>query len=124
MSKLLNDLKGSLLEEFASKISGQLIYPGDSGYDQARKVYNGMIDKFPSIIVKCMDAADVIHTVNFAGENKLPVAVKGGGHNGGGLGICDDGLVIDLSGIKFVVVNTENNTVRVGGGNIWREVDH
>jgi len=124
MSNLIKDLKSQLLEEFASRISGQLIFPGDPYYNQARKVYNGMIDKHPGVIVKCMDTADVIHAVNFARENKLPVAVRGGGHNGGGLGICDDGLVIDLSGIKFVLVNTEKNTVRVGGGNIWREVDH
>ena len=83
-----------------------------------------MINKHPGMIVMCVDVADVIASVNFGRENNLLVAVRGGGHNGGGLGLCDDGLVIDLSGIKFVRVDTSNNTVRVGGGNIWGEVDH
>lgn len=72
----------------------------------------------------CKDVADVIASVNFGRENNLLIAVRGGGHNGGGLGICNDGLVIDLSGIKFVRVDTSDNTVRVGGGNLWGEVDH
>jgi hypothetical protein len=112
------------IEELSGKISGQIILPKDKDYDEARKVYNAMINKYPAIIVKCRDVADVVAAVNFGRENKLPVAVRGGGHNGGGLGLCDEGLVIDLSGIKFVRVNTTDNTVRVGGGNLWREVDH
>ena len=83
-----------------------------------------MINKHPGMIVKCVDVADVIHAVNFGRENNLLVAVRGGGHNGGGLGLCDEGLVIDLSGLKFVRVDTNDNTVRVGGGNVWGEVDH
>lgn len=98
--------------------------PSDAGYDQARKVYNAMIEKRPGMLVLCSDVADVIACVNFARENDLLVAVRGGGHNGGGLGICDSGLVIDLSGLKFVRVDPSNNTVRVGGGNTWGEVDH
>ncbi len=98
--------------------------PQDSDYDEERKVYNGMINKHPGMLVKCVDVADVIYAVNFARENKLLLAVRGGGHNGGGLGICDGGLVIDLSGIKFIRVDTSDNTVRVGGGNLWGEVDH
>src|SRR5690606_26478475 len=65
----------------------------------------------------------VVASVNFGRENNLLIAVRGGGHNGGGLGICDNGLVIDLSEIKFVQVNTADNTVKVGGGNLWREVE-
>lgn len=83
-----------------------------------------MIDKHPGMIVICNDVADVMASVNFARENNLTLAVRGGGHNGGGLGLCDDGLVIDLSGLKFVRVDSSDNTVRVGGGNIWGEVDH
>ncbi len=124
MSPCIQNQQNPLVKEFASKISGALIFPGDPQYDQARKVYNGMIDKYPGVIVTCRDAADVKHAVDFARENKIPVAVRGGGHNGAGLGVCDDGLVINLSGIKFVQVDTEKNTVRVGGGNLWREVDH
>jgi hypothetical protein len=114
----------SAIKEFAAQLRGQVILPSDSGYDETRKVYNGMIDKRPGMFVKCMDVADVILAVNFGRENNLLVAIRGGGHNGGGLGLCDDGMVIDLSGIKFVRVNPEKKTVRVGGGNIWGEVDH
>ena len=124
MSNLVKDLDLLSIEEFRGQIRGELILPENSNYDDARKVYNGMINKFPGLIVKCLNVADVIYSVNFARENDLLVAVRGGGHNGGGLGICDDGLVIDLSGIKFVRVDTSNNTVRVGGGNVWGEVDH
>jgi hypothetical protein len=83
-----------------------------------------MIDKRPGMIVKCVDVADVISAVNFARENNLLVSVRGGGHNAGGLGICDGGLVIDLSGIKFVLVDSKEKTVTVGGGNILSEIDH
>ena len=83
-----------------------------------------MIDKHPGMFAMCVDVADVIAAVNFGRENNLLVAVRGGGHNGGGLGLCEDGMVIDLSGIKFIRVDTSNNTVRVGGGNVWGEVDH
>ncbi len=83
-----------------------------------------MIDKYPGMFVKCADVADVIYAVNFGRENNLLVAVKGGGHNGGGLGLCDEGMVIDLSLLKFVRVNAADNTVQVGGGNVWGEVDH
>jgi hypothetical protein len=83
-----------------------------------------MIDKHPGMFVMCVDVADVLYAVNFGRENNLLVSVRGGGHNAGGLGLCDDGMVIDLSGLKFVLVNTKNNTVKVGGGNIWGEVDH
>ena len=105
-------------------IRGDVILPESENFDESRKVYNGMIDKKPGMIIRCVDVADVIACVNYARENELLLAVRGGGHNGGGLGICDGGMVIDLSGIKFVRVNTSDNTVRVGGGNVWGEVDH
>ncbi|MDO9274830.1 MAG: FAD-binding oxidoreductase [Lutibacter sp.] len=124
MKNPIKNLDPSLIEVFASQIRGELILPQSSNYNDARKVYNGMINKHPGLIVKCVDVADVIASVNFGKKNNLLIAVRGGGHNGGGLGICDDGLVIDLSGIKFVRVDTSNNTVRVGGGNVWGEVDH
>jgi len=124
MSTPEKDLEVLKMEEFALQIRGKLTLPQDSDYDEERKVYNGMINKHPSMLVNCVDVADVIYAVNFARENKLLLAVRGGGHNGGGLGICDGGLVIDLSGIKFIRVDTSDNTVRVGGGNLWGEVDH
>lgn len=103
---------------------GKLIKPGDSDYDEARKVYNGMIDKYPGLIATCKDAADVIAAVNFGRENNMLIAVRGGGHNAGGLGVCDDGLVIDLSNINSVYVDTKSKTIRVGGGTTWGDVDH
>ena len=124
MTNLVKDLNVDVIEKLISQIRGEIILPGNSNYDESRKVYNAMIDKHPGMIVKCVDVADVIYAVNFGRENNLLVAVRGGGHNGGGLGLCDDGLVIDLSGIKYVQVDTSEKTVRVGGGNTWGEVDH
>lgn len=118
------ELKLFGLREFSTKLKGRVVLNSDETYDDIRKVYNGMIDKRPLLFAMCTDVADVIASVDFARENKLRVAIRGGGHNGGGLGLCDGGLVIDLSGIKFVRVDTSNNTVRVGGGNLWGEVDH
>lgn len=124
MTELIKDLKPELIADLASQLRGQLVKPTDITYNETRKVFNGMINKRPGLIVMCVDIADVIAAVNFGRENNLLIAVRGGGHNGGGLGLCNDGLVIDLSGIKFVRVDTSNNTVRVGGGNLWGEVDH
>jgi hypothetical protein len=124
MKNSVKNLDPSLIEEFALKLRGKIVMPADTVYNETRKVYNGMINKKPGMFAMCVDVADVIASVNFGRENNLLVAVRGGGHNGGGLGLCDDGLVIDLSGLKFVRVDTSKNTVRVGGGNIWGEVDH
>ena len=124
MTNSVQSLGSLKINELANQVRGEVILPGNNGYEEARKVYNGMIDKHPGMIVKCVDAADVMHAVNFGREHDVLIAVRGGGHNGGGLGICDDGMVIDLSGIKFVRVDAEEKTVRVGGGNVWGEVDH
>ncbi|MGQ1784240.1 MULTISPECIES: FAD-binding oxidoreductase [unclassified Saccharicrinis] len=124
MINSVRDVQKDTQDEFASKIRGKLVFPECAEYEESRKVYNGMIDKKPGLIVKCVDVADVIASVDFGRNNNLLTAVRGGGHNAGGLGICNDGLVIDLSGIKFIRVDTSDNTVRVGGGNIWGEVDH
>ena len=124
MKNSIKDLNYSSIDQFRNQIRGEIVMPSDLHYDETRKIYNGMIDRHPGMIVKCVDIADVIASVNFGRENNLLVAVRGGGHNGGGLGLCDKGLVIDLSGIKFVRVNVANQTVRVGGGNLWGEVDH
>ncbi len=124
MKTLIKDLVETKIEAFSSQLRGKIVMPSDSSYDEERKVYNGMMNKHPGMIVKCVDVADVIASVNFGRENNLLVAVRGGGHNAGGLGLCDDGLAIDLSGLKFVRVDVANKTVRVGGGNVWGEVDH
>ncbi|MCB0749531.1 MAG: FAD-dependent oxidoreductase, partial [Ignavibacteriae bacterium] len=124
MQNIIRDLVGDKIETFKAQLRGKIIMPTDAGYDEERKLYNGMINKFPGMIVKCADVADVIASVNFGRENGLLISVRGGGHNVGGLGLCDDGLAIDLAGLKFVRVDVANKTVRVGGGNLWGEVDH
>ncbi len=106
-----------------SGFSGELVGPEDGGYEEARKVYNGMIDKRPALIARCATSDDVAAVVNFAREHGMLLAVRGGGHNGGGLGIVDDGVVIDLSLMKQIDVDPDNRTVRVGGGSTWGEVD-
>src|SRR5579864_7498740 len=98
-----------------ASIRGELIRPDDESYDATRKVYNGMIDRYPTLIVRCADVADVITAVNFGREHDLLVSIRGGGHNAGGLGVCDDGLVIDLSLMRYVHVDPVARTVRVGG---------
>ncbi|MBV8968826.1 MAG: FAD-binding protein, partial [Verrucomicrobia bacterium] len=98
-----------MLEEALSKLSsnlrGSVITPASGEYETARKVYNGMIDRRPDAIVRCANVADVRASVNFARQERLTVAVRGGGHNGAGLGVCDHGLVIDLSPMKGVRVD-------------------
>jgi FAD/FMN-containing dehydrogenase len=118
------NLQESVLDAFKASLRGDLISPNDSSYDEGRKVYNAMIDRRPGLIAYCVDVADVITSVNFARDNNLDLAVRGGGHNGGGLGIVDDGLVIDLSSMKGVRVDPEARTARVAGGSLWGEVDH
>jgi hypothetical protein len=112
------------LTEFKSQLRGDLIQPHDPRYDTERQVYNAMIDRKPRMIVKCADVADVMAAIHFARKQDLQVSIRGGGHNAGGLGICNDCLVIDLSPIKFVHVDPAARTVRVGGGCTWGDVDH
>jgi FAD/FMN-containing dehydrogenase len=118
---MLNEI---LISQFKTQFRGELISPGDVEYENARKVHNGMIDKRPRLIVYCADAADVIAAVRFGREHGLLVSVRGGGHSGAGLGVCDGGLVIDLSGLCWTDVNPQNRTVRVGGGSTLGAVDH
>jgi FAD/FMN-containing dehydrogenase len=101
-----------------------VIQPGDDTYDAARHVYNAMIERHPGLIARCNDVADVVAALGFARAHDLTVAVRGGGHNGGGLGVCDDGMVIDLSPMRWVRVDPVERTVRVGGGSTWGDVDH
>ncbi len=105
------------------RLQGKLLRPQDSDYDTARKVYNGMIDKHPALIAQCAGVDDVVTMVNYARENSLLLAVKGGGHNGAGSGVCDDGLVIDLSAMKRIEVDADKQTVWVEGGCLLRELD-
>jgi len=117
-------LNETLISQFKAQLWGELVSPGDAEYENARKVHNGMIDKRPRLIGRCADAADVIAAVRFGREHGLLVSVRGGGHNGAGLGVCDGGLVIDLSNLRWTDVNPQNRTVRVGGGSTWGAVDH
>ncbi len=105
-------------------LRGRLIRASDSDYDAARALYNGMIDKRPKLIARCADVADVITAVNYAREQGLLLAIRGGGHNGPGLGSCDGGLVIDLSMLKGVRVDPASQTVRVEAGCTSGDVDH
>lgn len=111
-------------ESLQSRIRGTILRRDQPGYDEARKVWNGMIDRYPAVIVRCTGTADVIAAVNFARDQGLPVAVRGGGHNVSGNAVCDDGVVIDLSLMRSVRVDPERRTVRVAGGARLGDVDH
>jgi len=117
-------LDDNSIQQLKATLRGRIIEPTDKDYDDARKVYNAMIDKKPRLIVRCVDVADVIASVNFARENTLLLAIRSGGHNAGGLGIADDALVIDLAPIKYTRVDPAARTVTVGGGCTWGDVDH
>ncbi|HYW77000.1 MAG TPA: FAD-binding oxidoreductase [Gammaproteobacteria bacterium] len=112
------------LENLRNGIRGAVIQPHDPSYDEARRVYNAMIDRRPRVIVQCGDVADVMRAVAFARDHDLALAVRGGAHNGAGLGVCDDGLVVDLRNLRGVRVDPVARTVRVEGGCTWGDVDH
>ena len=110
--------------ELKAGLRGQLLSPGDEGYDRARKLWNGMFDRRPALIARCAGAADVIRAVSFARDNRLAVAVRGGGHSFPGHSVCDGGLVIDLSAMKAIRVDLRARTARAQAGVKWIEFDH
>jgi hypothetical protein len=112
------------IADLKTSLRGELIEPKDAGYEEARALYNGMIDKRPLAIARCADVADVIAAVNWGRDNALPIAIRGGGHNGPGLGSVDKGLVIDLSRMNGVRVDPAARTARVGAGCTQGDVDH
>jgi FAD/FMN-containing dehydrogenase len=112
-----------LAQQELAGFRGELIGPGHPGYEEARAVYNAMIDRRPGLIARCASADDVAAAINFARRHDVLVAVRGGGHNGGGLGTVDDGIVIDLGLMRDIKVDADRRTVRVGGGATWGEVD-
>lgn len=112
-----------IIRKFKDSLRGELIQPSDANYDEARKVWNGMIDKHPALIARCAGVVDIINAVNFARANKLLVAVRGGGHNVAGNAVCDDGIVIDLSRMKSIRIDPVRNTCRVEPGLTWGEFD-
>ena len=117
-------LNKATTEEFKASLRGKLIQPNDEAYDAARKVWNGMFDRRPEIIARCIGTSDIINAVNFARDNSLLVAVKGGGHNSAGNAVCDDGITIDLSLMRRVNVDAKNKTVRVDGGALLGDMDY
>ena len=111
------------VDAFAEKLHGGVTRPSDPDYDEVRALYNAMIDKRPALIARCADRDDVVSAVNFGREQGLDIAIRGGGHNGPGLGSVDDGLVIDLSGLKTITVDPDSRTATVGGGCLLGDVD-
>jgi FAD/FMN-containing dehydrogenase len=112
------------IETFASELRGRLLRQGDEGYDAARQIFNGMIDRRPAAIARCAGVADVIRSVGFARDNGLALSVRGGGHNVSGNAVCDGGLMIDLSPMKSVHVDPARRLARAEGGVLWGEFDH
>src|SRR5262245_6641934 len=103
---------------------GDVIAPGHDHYNDARKVWNGMVDRRPRLFARCSGTADVAAAVRFARETDLEIAVRGGGHNVAGTAVCDDGIVIDLSAMRAVSVDPAQRSARVQGGALWGDVDH
>ena len=110
-------------EKLAGSFDGDLVGPEDELYDETRALFNAMIDKRPALIARCSGPEDISTVIRAARDQDLPIAIRAGGHNGGGLGSVDDGVVIDLSSLKAISVDPETRTVRVGGGCLWSEVD-
>ncbi|WP_030776084.1 FAD-binding oxidoreductase [Streptomyces sp. NRRL S-920] len=119
----MNPLHSAAVEELRAALLGEVITPADSPYDAARAVFNAMIDRRPAVIARCRGAADVIAAIAFAREQRLPIAVRGGGHSIAGHGTCDDGIVIDLSLMRGVHVDPERGTARVQAGATLADVD-
>ncbi len=116
-------IEQQLVTDFIKKLTGDLLLPGDQGYDETRKVWNGMIDKQPALIVRCKNSEDVIQSVNFARKHNLLLSVKGGGHNITGNAVCDGGIMIDLSLMKSVMVYPEQQIADVETGATWGDFD-
>jgi hypothetical protein len=116
-------IREKVLKEFERSVQGKIVRPGDEGYEAARKVWNGMIDRHPSLVLYCAGVEDVRRAVDFAGTNNLLVAVRSGGHNVAGNAVCDGGLVIDLSGMKGTEVDRQSLVARVRAGLTWGEFD-
>jgi FAD/FMN-containing dehydrogenase len=117
-------LRGAILSDFKASLRGPLLLPGDDGYDHARSLWNGMIDKRPALIARCAGVADVIACVHFARANNVLVSVRGGDHSAAGTALCDGGLTIDLSAMKSVRVDPARRTARAEGGTRWGDFDH
>ena len=123
LSETNNQLALMDVQAFAAQLKGTLIHPGDANYEETRAVWNGMIDKYPALIVRCMDADDVVTAVNFARSHDILLSVRGGGHNAAGFATNDGGLIIDLSLMNDVQVDPEKQIARAGGGTTIGDLD-
>src|SRR6266436_3213700 len=119
----MTHLESSKIEQLNDGFEGEILLPSDSGYDSARQIWNAMIDKRPAVIARCATTADVVRGVNFARDNRLLLAVRGGGHNIAGNAICDDGLVIDLSQMTAAQVAPSARRVTIEGGATLGDLD-
>ncbi len=117
-------LDDSALGALRQSFRGELLLPSSPGYDAARRIWNGAIDRHPACIARCTGVADVLAAVRIAREHGLEIAVRGGGHGVAGAAVCDDGLVVDLSAMRAVLVDPEGRTAWVQGGALWGDVDH
>src|SRR5918998_5488460 len=111
------------VDDLRADFRGALLRPGEEGYEEARQVWNGAIDRRPALVARCAGADDVVRAVRFAREHDLPVSVRGGGHSVLGHGVCDDGVMIDLSLLKGVTVDPVARVARAAGGLLWSELD-
>ena len=118
-----SSISDEALEALAGSLRGSVCVPGDAGYEEARTLWNAMIDRRPGLVIRCLGASDVMQAVNFAREQRSLVAVRGGGHNIGGKAACDDGLMIDLSLMKSVRIDTDNKTAWVEPGATLGDLD-
>ena len=107
------------IDQLREQVRGDVIAPNDGAYEEARQVYNAMIDRRPAVVVRPVNAGDVIAAVNFARENAIDLAIRGGSHGVPGFGTCDDGVVVDLSRMKGVRVDPARRTARAEGGATW-----
>ena len=119
----MTEISRTPITELAARFSGVLLSPGDSGYDEVRQVHNGMIDRRPWLIARCLNTADVVDAINFGRSHGLEIAVRGGGHNVAGRAVCDDGLMLDLSLMKGIHVDPVGRKARAQGGVTWRELN-
>ncbi len=120
----MRTLDETAVQELKARFRGEILFPDDKGYEASRKIWNGMFDRRPTIITRCVGTSDVINAVNFARDQQLLIAVKGGGHNSAGKAVCDDGVMIDLSLMRRVLVDKENRTATVDGGCLLGDVDY
>ncbi|MDS0478017.1 FAD-binding oxidoreductase [Natrinema sp. 1APR25-10V2] len=118
-----DELPSDAVRSFVAEFRGDVLTPSDEGYDDARAIWNEMIDRYPALVARCAGVADVVSSVNFARDHDLPLAVRGGGHNVAGTAICDGGIVVDLSAMNGVRVNREAETVYAEGGATLGDVD-